>query len=405
MTIPPFNTDAIVLAAYVARAFIQSHRLAYAEILPGLRLGMTSPNFSALLDQPWLSTQDLTLPELLCEFVGAEATIQAIFDGTEPGYTIERVNRILPDGSTIYLNFYVLPMDPQNPSNGLLLLIEDVTGYGNLEQHLNQSRNELRLAQTALLSANQELERLSRFKSFMISMAAHDMRSFLGVIMLYVDIQRRDMLTDNKEKQSQNLDIIYRQVRLMSDIFDNLLSMDQAERGKLSLRLNPCDIQVVLRSAVNNLQVLASDKDLQLTLEMPEPQLLLVADSARIKQIIYNLVGNAIKYTHEGGSVHVSLSRDGEQAVLSVKDDGQGMSADQIARLFQPFYRTQEAEDSSVTGSGLGLYITRILVEAHHGTIEVASQVNQGSTFTVRLPLRQPGEADELSGEKDDLNL
>ncbi|HVM70864.1 MAG TPA: HAMP domain-containing sensor histidine kinase [Anaerolineales bacterium] len=390
--LPPFNSEALVLGAQAARAFIQTHRIAYAQITPDLKIGLASDNLHALLAEPAGLSQHRSLSECLDEFVGAEDILHAILTGAEPSYSLEHVNRDLPDGSIMYLNFRILPLDEHNPSDGLLLVIEDVSDFDRLKQAIVQDRNELRLAKVALENANQELESLNRFKSFMLSMAAHDLRNAFNVIMIYSGILRGDPKPDNPHLHRHSLDMIDSEVEWLGMLFNNLLSMDQIEKARLPIQFSKCNLSALLQNILANLEILASVGELQINFKVDQEPFTIEADPERIKQVANNLVGNAIKYTPKGGRVEISLRQTGGRAELKVSDTGKGMNAAQIDHLFHPYYRTNEAEKSTIPGSGLGLFIARTLVEAHHGTIEVASQVGQGTTFTVYLPLRQPRE-------------
>jgi signal transduction histidine kinase len=390
--LPPFNSEALVLGAHAAQAFIQTHHIAYAQITPDLHIGLASGNLGGLLAEPAQFYRDPPLSELLDEFVGAEDVLQAILKGVEPSYNLEHVNRDLPDGSIMYLNFRVLPLDDHNPGDGLLLIIEDVSDFDRLKQLIVQDRNELRLAKGDLENANQELEHLSGFKSFMVSMAAHDLRNAFNVIMLYTGILRGNLAPDCPQDQRHSLDVIDSEVEWLGMLFNNLLSMDQVEKGKLPIRFSQFNLNELLQNVLADLEILATVGELQLTLKVDQEAITIEADPERIKQVVYNLVGNAIKYTPKGGRVQVSLSQAGQQLVLRVNDTGKGMSTAQIDHLFQPYYRTEEAEKSAIPGSGQGLFIARTLVEAHHGTIEAASQIGQGTTLTVHLPMHQPEE-------------
>ncbi len=388
--LPPFDSNVLVLGAQVARAFIQAHRVAYARITPELRVSQASPNFGLLVLNPDAYSQGALLSEILWEFVGAESALTDILNGTEVHYTIERVNRELPDGTTLYLTFQVLPLDDQHPEIGLLLLIEDVTASGRLEQRVIQDRNELRLAQAALERANQELERLNRFKSFMVSMVAHDMRSPLSAILLCTDMLRDEWEAAHLPDQSRQLNLITSQINWQTSLIDNLLSLDQIERGKLPIQLVFCDLGALVQNVLADLKSIADSHKLTFTLNLPDPPIQVEADRGLIKQVIHNLVSNAIKYTPMGSHVKINLEQDVNRAVLKVSDNGPGMPPERVSQLFQPYYRTEEVLRSLAPGSGLGLFIARTLVDAHNGYIMVDTRLGEGTTFTVSLPLRQP---------------
>jgi two-component system phosphate regulon sensor histidine kinase PhoR len=130
-------------------------------------------------------------------------------------------------------------------------------------------------------------------------------------------------------------------------------------------------------------------QNITLLLELEPPELMVAADPQRMRQITNNLIGNAIKYTPSGGEISITTHIEDGEAVLVVADNGRGMTAEQTEKVFQPYYRTQEAKSSNALGSGLGLYIVKSLVEAQNGRVDVTSEVGTGSIFTVYLPLAQ----------------
>ncbi|MFN8596727.1 MAG: hypothetical protein U0559_11175 [Anaerolineae bacterium] len=155
-----------------------------------MKIIRASENLRTLTITPALPVEGRTLAELFWEFVGAD-TPSAIMRGEAPPYVIRRVNRRQPDGSNAYLHFQVVPYDDGQFSSGLLLMIEDTTSASQLEQRLTQDRNELRLVQEQLAQANLELQRLSRFKTAVLSIAAQDLQSPLAVVRLYADLLLR----------------------------------------------------------------------------------------------------------------------------------------------------------------------------------------------------------------------
>ena len=129
--------------------------------------------------------------------------------------------------------------------------------------------------------------------------------------------------------------------------------------------------------------------DVELTYDAPESPILVEGDQKRLKQLLVNLLDNAIKYTPAGGSARLSLSSTDASAVVEVSDTGRGIPPAALPHIFERFYRHTDPRDSRVTGFGLGLAISKWIVDAHGGTIEAESQEGRGSTFTVRLPLQK----------------
>jgi signal transduction histidine kinase len=378
------------LAARVAQAFDRGQRLAYAVLSPDLEVVRSSDKLGDLASVPGIPLQGRRLPAVFDEFVGADQALADVLRGKAASYSLGRVNRVAEDGEIGYLNFEVLPFDPGQPSLGLLLLVEDVTHTGRLEQDLVQDRNDLRLAQAQLARANAELQRLNRLKSLFLSIAAHDLRAPLSAILGYTELLRRLLPGESVEEVGEFLDIISSQVDWLNRLITDFLDLDQIEDGKLALNLRPCDLVSLVQNIARVMEGAARRAGHEMVLELPQAPLVLSADAERLQQILFNLLSNAVKYTPAGGSVRVVARRQGDQAQLIVQDNGRGMTAEELDRLFQLYYRTRSVQAAGVAGTGLGLYIVKTLVEAHHGDVEVESEPGKGSKFLVSLPISQP---------------
>jgi signal transduction histidine kinase len=153
------------------------------------------------------------------------------------------------------------------------------------------------------------------------------------------------------------------------------------------LRPVPVDLRDIAEDAISQLQEKAAAAEIELECAVPEDNLKVLADSRFLAQVPANLIDNAIQHTSAGGKISVEVRRDGEKAVLTVKDTGCGIAAEHIPHLFERFYRIDAGRSRRHGGSGLGLAICRSLVEAHHGTITCESKLGEGSVFKVCLPI------------------
>ena len=389
MTLSPIDRDPIVLAARVAQAISATYQMAYAQLAPDLTVVQHSSNFPSLLPHPVQEITGQPIAELLWELVGTEEILGEILQGKQITYRLEYINRERADGSTTYLNFQVLPLDADDPGRGLLLLIENETGDGRLQQLLVQDRNELRLVKDQLTDANEELIRLNRLKSLFLSMSVHDLRTPLTAISGYASLML-DVLPDDINPSIRNyLMIVTHQAGRLNSLISDFLDLDQIEEGRLTLEPEPLDLRKVVEEVTNVMQINANSRETSLETSLPDNPVNLWADRDKLYRVVYNLVGNAIKYTPRQGRVKVQVEPNGDQVVLHVIDNGRGLTEEQLANLFQIYYRTEDAKKSKTQGTGLGLYIVKMLVEAHQGQITVISQPGQGSTFTVMLP-KQP---------------
>ncbi len=255
-----------------------------------------------------------------------------------------------------------------------------------LYDEITRLNNELVAMQRELARKNAELERLNEQKNEFLGMAAHDLRNPLHAILAYSDFLLEDTSEVLGEEQLEFLSIIQSSTEFMATLVNDLLDVAKIESGKLQLSLEPTDLAALVEENVALNEPLARNKEIKLRRSVQELPTMTV-DPAKIEQVLNNLISNAIKYSPPDTIVDVRLRRDGDWAVLSVQDRGQGIPEDEQDALFQPFRTTSVQATAGEKSTGLGLVITKRIVKGHGGTIEVESGEGAGSTFTVRLPL------------------
>jgi len=231
-------------------------------------------------------------------------------------------------------------------------------------------------------SVNQTLERLeSLFTSQQRFLAdvSHDLRTPLTVIKGNVDLMRR-----MKQADEESLNSIDQEAGRLTRLVGGLLMLAQAESGKLTLNLQPVELDLLLTEVFTEMQVLAGNK---VSVHLNDiDQVVVNGDRDRLKQVLLNLVSNAIQYTPAGGEVFLSLAKIGEQARLVVRDTGPGIPAEDLPHIFDRFYRAEKSRTRSrSSGFGLGLSITQWIVEHHGGQIKVESKEGRGTTFAIWL--------------------
>ncbi|RKH72068.1 sensor histidine kinase [Corallococcus aberystwythensis] len=226
---------------------------------------------------------------------------------------------------------------------------------------------------------------------------AHDLRNPLSALKLSTALTGRGEVTP--ERMQRTLALVRRQVARLDQMVGDLLDATRIEAGKLELQPEVRDTRELARSVVELYQ--SGDSGHTLDLVLPDTAVLVRADPSRLEQVLNNLVSNAIKYSPAGSRVEVSVRGDGEHAVVAVADQGIGMSTEDLKGLFVPFQRAGNAKQRA-PGVGLGLSVSRRIIEAHGGRIEVESQPGQGSVFRVHLarvssagPPEPPAPSDE----------
>ena len=214
-----------------------------------------------------------------------------------------------------------------------------------------------------------------------IAGVAHDLRNPLGALKLSTDVLDIDEPTPDRTRRV--LGVVRRQVGRLERMVSDLLDTANLEAGQLSLRLERHDARELAKDVVRLFE--DSSTVHRLTLTSPSAPVLLRCDAMRVEQVLSNLVSNALKYSPQGGNVTVAVTQADREVVLSVSDDGIGMSEEEVARVFEPFRREAKVRDD-IPGTGLGLFVAKRLVEAHGGRIAVTSAPGRGSRFEVHLP-------------------
>lgn len=220
-----------------------------------------------------------------------------------------------------------------------------------------------------------------------LSMVSHDLKNPIAAIQLSAQlldkqIERFQLPTDLHKV----VEILQASASSMDALIQSILDMGKIQAGTFSVDPRPLELRSALNSAIALLSPLATAKNIQLELEGTSHLLVANADQNRVLQVLSNLIGNAIKFTPNGGKVTVSSELDGAAVKISVRDNGPGIPADQIPYLFA---RHWQAMSAATRGSGLGLFISRGIVEAHRGKIWVESEVGKGSCFSFTLPATQ----------------
>jgi PAS domain S-box-containing protein len=284
------------------------------------------------------------------ERAAAEAQYRAIFANPDPPLSYEaRVRR--PDGSE---------RDVEARADFLV-------------------RDGERVAMVSAIRDVTERKRLDQAQQDFVAMAGHDLATPLTVLRA-----RTQLLLRRRAYDEESLAAILEQTSRMDRLVSDLRELASVEGGGLSLQREAVDLVWLAEAAVERARTVAKERSIRV--EATRTPVVVLVDQDRLGQVLDNLLGNAVKYS-DGGDVVVRIELDDWEARLSVADRGPGIPAEVLPRLFERFYRGQQATSSA--GLGLGLYIARMLVEAHGGRIWAASKLGAGSTFTVALPLAE----------------
>lgn len=258
----------------------------------------------------------------------------------------------------------------------------------NAKKQMDNLEDLVALRTQALAEANDELERLNKEKDQFLAVLTHDMRTPLTSIKGYGSILRDRELS--REQQVQIANVVLRSQETLLEIVNNILDLEKMTSGVgLELDLSEFDLALLAKSTAETVQAQALEKQISLKFDPVPTPILITADEKKIERVLTNLISNAIKYTPKAGSVEVVVSANGRYALVEIADTGYGIPEDELPYIFDRYSRVKGHQNLAI-GTGLGLAIVKNLVEAHLGFISVDSEVDKGSTFTVRLPLNQP---------------
>jgi signal transduction histidine kinase len=251
-------------------------------------------------------------------------------------------------------------------------------------QHRRMEEERVRLIREQ--EARHLAEEANRAKDEFIAMVSHELRNPLNAMLGWVTLLNSGKL--DEEARRRALEVIERNARAQAQLIDDLLDIARVVSGNLRLDLRPVDLAQVVEKALDAMYPAAEAKSTAVTADLDRPLEMAAGDPDRLHQVVANLLSNAVKFTPGGGAVAVSLKRDRDEARITVRDTGDGISEAFLPHVFERF--RQGGKDQS-GGLGLGLAIARHIVERHGGTIRVDSPgEGQGATFTVSLPLDRP---------------
>ena len=252
-----------------------------------------------------------------------------------------------------------------------------------------RARVEAEIAMTQAEAARAEAESANGAKSDFLAVMSHELRTPLAAIMGYQELLADGITGPVTEAQGQQLGRIKVSARHLLSLIDEILTFTRLDAGRETVIPEPIDLDDALKDAGEIVEPLATAKKLELKIVSPGPGSMIESDSTKIRQILVNLLSNAVKFT-ETGSVTAEANLLGRDFLLKVTDTGIGIQQENIHRIFDPFWQVEQKATRRATGTGLGLTVTKRLANLLGGDVDVTSTPGQGTTFTVRLPVKVP---------------
>ncbi|MDN4614847.1 ATP-binding protein [Leifsonia sp. F6_8S_P_1B] len=230
----------------------------------------------------------------------------------------------------------------------------------------------------------------ARLKDEFVGLISHELRTPLSSILGYLELMRDDDESPLSEEQLQYLGVAERNAHRLLRLVGDLLFTAQVESGRFPIEIRDVELRSVVIASVETSTPVAANAGVTLRSDVPDEPVELRGDALRLGQAVDNLVSNAVKFTPSGGTVTVSLRREGDEAIVAVTDTGIGIPAVELSRLSQRFFRASTATRNAVPGVGLGLTITKAIITAHGGRLEIASEEGVGTSISLRLPVSTP---------------
>jgi signal transduction histidine kinase len=355
-----------------------STAVAGAEVAP-MRVAMDDPNSATVAVfrslEPFFVADLGTHPSMSQRLVDATGAVSALWqpvvgDGAPVGVLVvawEQRFRQLSDRAAAVVGLFAAEAAVALERADLLARLEGL--------------NRMLAVQVEALRVSDQL------KSDFVSSVSHELRTPLASILGYLDVLIEGELGEMTPEQAEFVKIVDDNARRLLTLINDLLTLSGIESGRMLLRPEPVDVRTLVERLVLDQQSSAAQRQLSLTLDLPDDALVAEVDRDRISQVVTNVVANAIKFSEPGGDVRVRVHRDGSRAELVVADTGIGIPREDSDRLFQRFFRARNATDAAIPGTGLGLAICKGIVDAHSGEIAVESETDQGTTIRVSLPM------------------
>lgn len=240
-----------------------------------------------------------------------------------------------------------------------------------------------RLFEYALLL--KKLKEVDQMKDDFISIAAHELRTPLTAISGYASLLKESLINKVSSDDEKSLDRIMISAKRLDKLVEDILNVSRIEQGRLSYDFQKHDVNKIVNEIIEEFQSEANDKGLELKVDLIKQPAYVKIDEEKLKQILFNLIGNSIKYTLKG-KINVSVVSEDNQVIVNVKDTGLGMDVEDQKQLFSKFYRVKNTETIKIGGTGLGLWITKQLVEKMNGKIGAQSIKGTGSRFFISFP-------------------
>ena len=376
-------TNALAIAGFESGLITAIHPVS-EQLYPVVSQGMPEETIEASRQKG----MEGTLSELVYR-LGQPMAVRDLAEGASVD-----VKGLLEQGFRSYLG---IPLISKRQSRGTICLFSRSThsiepGIINLMQAVGRqiavAMENIRLYQEAVETA-ERLQEVDRLKTQFLANMSHELRTPLNSIIGFSRVILKGIDGPITDLQKQDLEAIHASGQHLLGLINDILDISKIEAGKMELAFEPVDLKEIIRGVMSTAIALVKDKPVELQQAVADDLPLIQGDARRLRQVVLNLVSNACKFTDEG-FVRVSAEVDGDMVKVAVTDSGIGIPPDKIGTIFEAFTQADASPSRKYGGTGLGLTISRQLVELHGGTMWVESVVGEGSTFTFTIPIEGP---------------
>ena len=309
-----------------------------------------------------------------------------------------KINLIRKDGSPFLVEIRIAPLKENGKTIGFQAIIRDVKKQKPAEEELKKSKRKIELQ-------NIKLKKLDELKSSFLSVTSHELRTPVTPIKGYLQMLLNQKIGSITEEQKKILKIIQRNTNRLDHLIQDILDISRLESDTMRFIPEKTDVKTMVEETVETMQSSADVKNIKINLELKDDIPELTIDKERIKQVIINLLNNAIKFSPDNSSINVKVRREKDDILFEVQDFGRGVPEDKQIKIFETFYQVDSKGDRKFGGVGLGLSISKGIIQAHSGDIWVESTLDTGSTFRFTLPLEPVGDIEKKFRDLDIFGL
>jgi len=251
------------------------------------------------------------------------------------------------------------------------------------EQSMEQHKSYQKTTEEQII----QLKKLDKIKTNFLSVTSHELRTPMAVIKGYIQMMLKENLGTISDEQKKALNIILRNSNKLDTLIQDILDISRLESGTMKFIPERTNVKNMLEQTIEIMQCIADTKNIKINISLEENTPNLIIDQERVKQVIVNLLNNAIKFSYEGSTITVFAKKTGNYVLFEIQDFGRGIPRDKQAKIFELFYQVDSERDRKFGGVGLGLAVSRGIILAHGGNIWAESEPGKGSTFRFTLPV------------------